>query len=105
MLEVISALMEKNSDLENRIRELENEVTFLKGKIEGMRSVPLPIQPVYGERLPYTGNPVELPYEVPSTKKSWEPPYEVTCLSGADTTGFKKNPHSFVGPEREITPV
>lgn len=61
-------------DLENRIRELENELAFLKGKIEGMRSVPLPIQTVYGERLPYTGNPVE-------------PPYEVTCKISGDVTG------------------
>lgn len=76
----------RRPDLENRIRELENEVEFLKGKIEGMRSVPLPIQPVYGERLPSTGNPVKLLYEVPSTKKPVVPLFEITCTIGRDAT-------------------
>ena len=65
-------------DLENRIRELENEVAFLKGKIEGMR-VPLPIQPVYEDQRFYP--------PVPSTKKSWEPTFEVTYTSSAGDTG------------------
>lgn len=88
-----------------RIHELENEVAFLKGKIEGVRFVPLPVQPEYRERLPYTGNPVKLPYEVPSTKKSWEPPYEVTCINGAGTAigswKVKGNPIDIIGPERK----
>jgi len=65
-------------DLETRIRELENEVAFLKGKIEGMR-VPLPIQPVYEGQRFYP--------PVPSTKKSWEPPFEITCTISGDVTG------------------
>lgn len=66
-------------DLENRIRELENEVVFLKGKIEGMRSVPLPVQPVYEWQ--------RFCPPVPSTKKPWEPPYEITCKISGDVTG------------------
>lgn len=65
-------------DLEARIRELENEVAFLKGKIEGM-SVPLPIQPVYGESTRFVTDP--------STKKPWDPPFEITCTISGDVTG------------------
>ena len=70
----------RRPDLENRIRELENEVTFLKGKIEGMRSVPLPIQPVYRE-------PERFCQPVPSTKKPVVPPFEITCTISGDVTG------------------
>lgn len=72
-------------DLENRIRELENEVASLKGKIEGMQSVPLPVQPVYeGQRF--------CP-PVPSTKKSWEPPWKITCTTGSSSPVRVKPPY------------
>jgi hypothetical protein len=75
------------SDLENRIRELENEVSFLKGKIEGMRSVPLPVPAISDPPSPgQIWEPIRWP-SAPSTKKPWEPPYEITCKISGDVTG------------------